>query len=269
MESTPPPPVGPPPPPPGLVSAPARATVGAGPAEVLAEQGGPNFTTGPTAGTTFPLLQSAMSWNGPRIGADGARNASGGTATVEAGQLRVTYDSSPSSGYADLDWTRIGSWEVPTDWYVEPGAIGSFVVGYVTPPTSVQASGSATYTGRAEGTVLYPLNGVATQGALTGGSASFTADFGARTVAGSITGLSFDGAPWNNFTFNSTIIASSFSGDTRVSSTPDGVASLAGNATGTLEGRFFGPLAEEAGAVWTLFDATNAAIGTLSGRRGP
>jgi hypothetical protein len=41
------------------------------------------------------------------------------------------------------------------------------------------------------------------------------------------------------------------------------------NATGTLEGRFFGPSAQEAGAVWTLFDGTNAAIGTLGGRRGP
>jgi hypothetical protein len=42
---------------------------------------------------------------------------------------------------------------------------------------------------------------------------------------------------------------------------------LGPNATGTLEGKFFGPAAQEAGAVWTLFDGTRAAIGTLTGKR--
>jgi hypothetical protein len=42
---------------------------------------------------------------------------------------------------------------------------------------------------------------------------------------------------------------------------------MAPNATGTLEGKFFGPSAQEAGAVWTLFDGTKAAIGTLTGKR--
>ena len=42
---------------------------------------------------------------------------------------------------------------------------------------------------------------------------------------------------------------------------------MGANATGTIDGRFFGPSAQEAGAVWTLFDGTNAAIGTLVGKR--
>ncbi len=262
----PPPPVIPPPSAPGLVSAPARATVGAGPGTVFATQGGPNFNTGPAPGTAFPLLQSAMTWNGTRVEADSSRNAAGATATVEGGQIMVTHDDSPTIGHANLDWARVGSWDVPTDWFVEPGAAGAFVIGYETPASAVPASGTAQYAGLAEGTAFYP-DGSATAVDLTGGTALFTADFGARTVAGNVTGLSANGVRWNDFGFSSTISTNSFSGTTSVTTAPGGIASLAANATGTIEGRFFGPSAQEAGAVWTLFDGTRAAIGTLSGER--
>jgi hypothetical protein len=48
---------------------------------------------------------------------------------------------------------------------------------------------------------------------------------------------------------------------------PGGSSTMVGTGTGTIEGKFFGPSAQEAGAVWTLFDGTRAAIGTLSGKR--
>jgi hypothetical protein len=75
------------------------------------------------------------------------------------------------------------------------------------------------------------------------------------------------GAPWNNVAFNSTITGSAFSGTTSVTSAPGSAGSLGAGATGTLEGHFFGPTAQEAGAVWTLFDGTKAAIGTLTGKQ--
>ena len=135
-------------------------------------------------------------------------------------------------------------------------------------------TGSATYAGVAQGSVFYPSNpasGVTPSASeevgLTGGLASFTANFGSRTVMGSVTGLTAKGAPWNNFSFNSTIAGNAFSGTTLVTNSPTGAPSLTSNATGTLEGRFFGPSAQEAGAVWTLFDGSKAAIGTLSGGR--
>ena len=74
------------------------------------------------------------------------------------------------------------------------------------------------------------------------------------------------GAPWNNVAFNSTITGNGFSGTTSVTSSPAGPASLSAGATGTIEGKFFGPAAQEAGAVWTLFDGVKAAIGTLTGK---
>ena len=276
VDSTPPPP---PPPPISNAAAPERATVGAGPASVFATAGGPNFTTGPAPGTAFPMLQTAMTQNGTRYFADPTTNAAGGTATFSDGQLTVDIpgnDSDTWSGYADLDWTRAGSWAVPTDWFSITNGLGAFVIGYQTPAAAVPTTGTATFSGLAEGTVFNAgLERDAIK--LTGGTASFTADFGARTVDGSVTGMvavdAVSGIPtgtlpsWNDFAFSSTITTNSFSGETRVTSTPGGITSLAGNATGTIEGRFFGPSAQEAGAVWTLFDGTKGATGTLTGKR--
>jgi hypothetical protein len=207
-----------------------------------------------------------MTWNGVRVEADTSRNAAGGTATVEGGQLKLSLAEDVQWGHADLDWTRVGRWNVPTDWFAEPGATGVFVVGYQTPVGAVPGAGTATYTGRAEGTAFFKRDGNATSVSLTGGSASFTADFGARSVVGNVTGLKAEGIGWNNIAFSSSITGNTFSGSTSVTSAPGGVASLTGDATGTIEGRFFGPVAQEAGAVWTLYDGTNAAIGTLSGK---
>jgi hypothetical protein len=231
---------------------------------VFASEGGPNFTTGPAAGTVFPLLQTVLGWGSSGVAADAAANAAGGTAMVETGQLKVAmpgFDGVPQfSGYANLDWTRVGYWSIDT-W--DFGASrGVFVIGYETPTAAVPITGIATYTGLAQGSVYHPLNQGATEVALSG-NASFTADFGVRSVAGSLTNMTANGAPWNSVAFNSLISGNGFSGSTSVTSAPGGVASLAGNATGTIEGRFFGPTAQEAGAVWTLFDGSKAAIGTL------
>jgi hypothetical protein len=155
-----------------------------------------------------------------------------------------------------------------------------FVTGYETPAADVPTTGTATFNGLAQGTVYVPL----VQGsggtlcncgeAWITGNAGFTADFGARSLTGSLSGMTTphpwqDGAfiAWNDVGFSSAIIGNRFSGTTWVLTVPSGYASLANNATGTLEGRFFGPAAREAGAVWTLFDGTNSAIGTLTGRR--
>ena len=278
-ESTPLPPPAPPTHAPSAT--PERATVGAGPPSVFATVGSQNFTTGPAPDTAFPMLQTAMAQNGVVYEADSTTNASGGTATFPGGQLTLSIldsDSSVWSGYADLDWTRAGYWTVPTDWFSRGNGYGAFVIGYETPAAAVPTMGTATFSGQAEGAVF---NSGSERDALqlTGGTASFTADFGARTVGGSVTGLMAVDAvagiptgaliPWNNFSFSSTVSANAFSGSTQVTSAPGGITSLTGNAVGTIEGRFFGPSAQEAGAVWTLFDGNNGAIGTLTGKKAP
>lgn len=284
VSSTPPPPVAPPPPPPLAISAPAKATVGPGMTPVLANSADPNFTSGAVVGTTFPLLQTTLSIDANSIKPDTPVNSAGGTATVTAEGLAIGIGGIAAASYStdpNLDWTRVGSWafdESPWDYGGLPSERGVFVTGYETPEGAMPTTGSATYQGSASGSMFSPASAsndlpCRCTEVQIGGTATFTADFGARSLGGTLTDMGvlvgWDGetAPWNDVAFTSTIMGNSFSGTTSVTNAPSGAMGL--NASGTLEGRFFGPSAQEAGAVWTLFDGTNAAIGTLGGRRGP
>ena len=288
VESTPPPPVGPPPPPPAqvVISAPARASVGPNMTRVFASAGGPSFTNGAVVGTTIPLLQTVLLLDETSIRPDPGIYPMGGVAVVEPDGLSINTNGlidAPSFTNPNLDWTRAGWWAARVDpgpWdYGGPADYrGVFVAGYETPAGEMPTAGSATYSGAAMGWMYAPSNsapnGLAcrcTEVSL-GGTATFTADFGARSLSGTLTGMEILGwddaiGPWNDVTFIATIAGNGFSGSTRVTTAPAGAMGL--NATGTLEGRFFGPSAQEAGAVWTLFDGTRSAIGTFGGRRGP
>ena len=246
--------------------------MGPGFVPVLATSATPNFRTGPAPGTIFPLLQTVLTLDSDSIEPATAINAAGGTATLSSGQLTIQVADGGffTPVYSNLDWTSVGYWSDGGFWDCLPCGRGVFVAGYETPAGAMPTAGSAIYSGVAQGSVFYPSSpgsGATPNGSeevsLSGGTASFTANFGTRSLAGSVTGLTANGVPWNSFSFSSTIAGNAFSGNTSVTSSPTGVASLAGNATGTLEGRFFGPSAQEASAVWTLFDGTRAAIGTL------
>jgi hypothetical protein len=232
--------------------------------------------------TVFPLLQSVMVYGASSAKADATANSAGGTATFQQGTLNLDVPALNQagaryqlSGYANLDWTRVGYWGTGGGWWDyddDVGRHGAFVTGYETPAAAVPTTGTATYAGLAEGAVFFPGNSPGTTHcacnivALTG-NAAFTANFGTRNVSGSLTSMAAGGAAWNDVAFNSTIAGNAFSGTTSVTSAPGGPASMLANATGTVEGKFFGPAAQEAGALWTLFDGTNAAIGTLTGKR--
>lgn len=262
------------------ISAPAAASSGTGAMPVVAVEGGPSFKNGPTQATTFPLLQTTLVVDQGSIKPDAAVNAVGGTATAQAEAFEIDvngFEGKPDmSGHADLDWTRVGYWSTGGVWDYWEDTVrhrGVFVTGYETATTAVPSSGTATYTGRAEGYVYLPV----TQGSGSllcncaevsiFGDASFTANFGARTLSGSLSNMWAGGDPWNNVAFSSTIAGNAFGGTTLVTSAPGGRYSLSDSASGTIQGKFFGPSAQEAGAVWTLFDGTKAVIGTLSGKR--
>ena len=281
VESTPPPP---PLPPPAAVtiSAPARASVGPGTSPVLASMATPNFTTGPAPGTTFPLLQTTVVLDATSIAPDAAVNAAGGRATVQGGVPTLTIDGMdvkpPPHSYSFLDWTVVGPWstdipEAPWDYGGDLSKRGFFVAGYETPANAMPITGTANYSGYASGSMFRPMSSkdalpCSCQEVGVQGDAFFTANFGARTVTGELTNMYrvwWDESPWNHVTFNSTIAGNGFSGTTRVTAAAQ--LGMGANATGTIEGRFFGPSAQEAGAVWTLFDGTNAAIGTLVGKQ--
>jgi hypothetical protein len=214
---------------------------------------------------------------------DATANAAGGTATFQQGILNLNvpalnqgYVRYDRSGYANLDWTRVGQWSNGGGWWDyddDVGRLGALVTGYETPAAAVPTTGTATYVGLAEGSVFLPGgNGAGNTHCACNiftltGNAAFTANFGTRNVSGSLTGMMAGSAAWNDVAFNSTIAGNAFSGTTSVTTAPGGPASMLANATGTVEGKFFGPAAQEAGALWTLFDGTNAAIGTLTGKR--
>ena len=65
------------------------------------------------------------------------------------------------------------------------------------------------------------------------------------------------------------ISGGNFAGTTAATSAPGTQGSLTGSAIGTFAGLFFGPAAQELGAVWTLSDGTATVIGTIGAKTGP
>jgi hypothetical protein len=102
------------------------------------------------------------------------------------------------------------------------------------------------------------------------GDASLQANFGNGSITGNLTNMRAGGMPWNSVSLMGSISGgqNAFSGTSAATSAPGGIASMNGSATGTFAGMFFGPSAQELGAVWTLHDFTATAIGTI-GARGP
>ena len=285
VSSNPPPPPAPPEPPLVAISAPARTMVAPGADPMIATAGGPSFSTGPSAGTEFPLLQTVLLLDDSSIRPDPAEPPATATANVGDSGLSIDINGEtvPSGVNPNLDWTRAGWWAVrvepgPWDYGGPVDYRAAFVAGYETPVNAMPMTGTAIYQGSVTGSMFTPSNSAPNGLAcrcmelILGGAATFTADFGARSLNGNLTEMAILGwddviGPWNDVAFSATIAGNGFTGTTHVTTAPAGTMGL--NATGTLEGRFFGPSAEEAGAVWTLFDGTNSAIGTVSGRRGP
>lgn len=237
----------------------------------------------PAPNTSFPLLQSVMKFDS-NIGvgaADTDTNSAGVTVSVDSqGNLIMT---APSLGIKDLplkaktsddelyNWTRSGVWVMLPNAGVSRSS--PFVTGYETALSSIPASGSATYNGATEGLVYYVSNNQPISGALSG-KATFTANFGERTVTGAMTEMKIDTQgsvrAWNDVAFNANILTdrNGFSGTTSVSNAPGGAGTLpSGTAPGTIEGRFYGPAAQEAGAVWTLHSGNTAVVGTIRAKQ--
>jgi hypothetical protein len=172
-----------------------------------------------------------------------------------------------------LNYTALGVWEVVT-----PGNIhlGAFTTGYETPVAGVPTSGTAIYSGskNVAGLVTnYPSSGGIARAALLG-DGSLSANFGTGAITGTFTNMTaISGTnvsnPWNNVSVSASITAatSHFSGSTASASAPATPFALSGAATGRIDGGLYGPNANELGAVWSLTDSGNVAIGIVGGRR--
>ena len=273
----------------GIMAAPAPVSPASNPvAAPFATIDGPTFANPQAA--VFPLLFTGYQWNG---GASAPIEGGGATLTLTLGggnypnPHAVTWQISvPSAGVVSsgvevaglygnfdspvqaLDYVAFGSWQWGSS---EPSVLGHFVFGYETPPASMPVSGTAAFSGSWEGEVFNPKTGQPTQVGDIGGDASFSVDFLSGKISGALTAATSGGAygielqPWNNVSVSAAISTGSnhFAGTTAVSSSPANGGGLSASASGTISGAFYGPAAQQLGAVWTLSDGTSSAIGTV------
>ncbi len=265
-------------------------------------------TGGPTIDehslTSFPLIESAVTidstglvaaqsssgnlkfeWTGntgdeyslnvPGLGISNLEMAAGGSYCYSAACGETAYGhveldiADPAT--TNLSWTTYGFWTSQQYGTGAPTITSAFVTGYRTPTASVPTSGTATYTGSVEGRLMSAnANSYLGVGVdWLSGDATLQADFASGDISGNLTNMTGPGGAWNSVSLLGAISGGDFTGTTAATTSPGTVGSMSSSATGTFAGAFFGPSAQELGAVWTLHDGTSTAIGTIGGSKGP
>jgi hypothetical protein len=224
---------------------------------------------GVCGGTQFKLnLPSInMSISGS-LATDLAKTTTTTIAAASDGKLSLTTGA--------LSYMTFGNWSLKLTNLGETSDAGGYIAGYTTPANAMPATGTAHYAGYSDavrGTVFITDGGSTINQPVTGG-AQFDVDFAKGTVAGAFDNMSTirdDGglnSGFNSIAVNANIATgtSTFSGTTAATTAPTGnIFVLKGNATGQISGGFYGPNANELGAVWTLRnpDGSGAAAGTV------
>src|SRR5207302_2086472 len=170
---------------------------------------------------------------------------------------------------------------------VQPGNTGApqsytfYTFGYETPASAVPTTGTAVFSGTAQRSEFAPVgNQIAAVG--LSGDASLSVDFAAGKLTGAFTqmksynytpGTPYSGVwylPWNDVSLSASIAAGTnkFSGTTAATSNPQSAYSLPTSVTGYVTGAFYGPNAQELGAIWTLSDGKASAIGGVAASSG-
>ena len=278
----------------GSVAAPNAAMFGTAPSQ-LATPGGPTFdgSSGSySANVTFPLLVAGLQKTSTGLSATPADLAATATVTDDTSTSSTVQVVIPSLGInepiiADASLTN-GRFSILTGLsYVAAGVWGQaaslntyslqsngvFVFGYETPQAGMPTSGSAVFSGPETATAtVYKTVGTEIRGTNVEGIASISANFGSGTINGSLTQMIETTAstgtspePWNDVSITANIATGSnrFSGSTAAASAPGLPMSLSGSAVGKINGAFYGPAAQQLGAVWSLSDGTGSAIGTI------
>jgi hypothetical protein len=136
------------------------------------------------------------------------------------------------------------------------------------------ASGTANFSGSANASV-YKTVGSNILVTRIDGKAELSVNFSSGQITGGLSqmkqwdGVAFSGPPgtlpWNDVSVSASVAAGTnrFSGNTAATSAPGTAFSLAGSATGRIDGAFYGPAAGSLGAVWSLSDGAASALGTI------
>jgi hypothetical protein len=151
-----------------------------------------------------------------------------------------------------------------------------YVFGYETPASGIPNSGTASFSGFTEASI-YKNSGPNIQGSYVDGRAAFSVNFGSGQVTGALTDMQTDRgignipatSVWNDVSINATVAGGTnrFSGTTAVTSASSNAAALSSSAAGRIDGAFYGPGAENLGAVWTLHDGAASALGMVTAAR--
>jgi hypothetical protein len=228
---------------------------------------------------------SVVSWNAsgnsqfrltiPGLGVDSTFNSASllkGPSTVNGGTFRLTA--------SNMSYSALGVWEVDTQnpqitQGVTEGNIhlGAFATGYETPASGMPTSGAAFYAGNKNvvGVIITDTAGKIDRASVYG-DATLGANFGTGAITGAFSNMvstnsAAQRAPWNDVSVSASIVAgtSRFSGSTAASTAPGVPFAVSGSATGRIDGGFYGPTANELGAVWSLKDSGTVAIGVVHG----
>lgn len=278
----------------GSVGNPARASFGGPPTP--ATPGGPTFDKS-GGSDSFPLIVSGLEKTSGGVSAISPNQ--GATASFSTpGQFTTLHLDIPAANiHADLDlltsivqngallnqsgtgdgltwgfsYVLLGEWALPTWGGNKSGA--AFVFGYETPAAAMASTGTATFSGMATATVSKPVGGTVKAASVWGG-ATLSVDFASGKLMGAFTNMQQPNGsggvqPWNDVSVSANIASGTnrFSGSTAATSNPKTTFSLSSSATGDIDGAFFGPSAENLGAVWSLSDGTGSALGVVGGSR--
>jgi hypothetical protein len=274
---------------PGLVGAPGPASFGAKPLpEQTATAGGPSFDGSSGSfgsGDSFPLIVSSLQSTSDGVSAVSSSQPATVSFSTSAGYTTVRL-TIPALGMDVEFWNLIplghslGPGEAPTYGfsYVALGqwgyqrnsdAFSAFAFGYETPAAAMPASGSAKFSGWADAQVLKGTN-TGILRAYVSGRADLTVNFTSGEIRGALTNMQEIGStPWNDVSITASILGGSnrFSGSIAAGSELNTTFSLTGSAAGHIDGAFYGPNAENLGAVWSLSDGTTSALGTVGAAR--
>ena len=282
----------------GPVGAPAPASFGSAPPTAqIATAATPTFDGSggsyPSNGT-FPVLSTAVLFSSSGLSAapgtpsamvtltSGPVDCGDGTNCNFSYQLVVpalNVNENFTVAQGGLSYALLGEWGQREDHAGTLQSVTEFIFGYETPASAMPTSGQASYNGQVEGTVFASVAGHIMQTILLYGSAGLSVNFSSDAITGAFTQMklavvSSDGRPaspypWNDVSVNASIATGTnkFSGTTAVTSAPQNPFSLQGSATGTISGGFYGPTAQNLGAIWTLSDGTASAIGGVAASR--
>jgi hypothetical protein len=194
--------------------------------------------------------------------------------------------SSAIIGSTGLSYTSWGVWYSSSNNQLGSSAtvdVAGVAFGYETPASNMPTSGTATYSGTQNvlGSVYVPGK-FGPNVPVVQGDASFTANFSTGQIDGNFSNMTLYindnpndqflvyAYPWNSVSVSASVAGGTnkFSGTTAVTSTPAGTSApyvLKPTATGDIDGKFFGPNAENLSGVWTLSngDGTGSAVGAV------